>query len=52
VTAVKGLGPFLGGFAVAAVLAALTAWASGAGQLTVAERVNAPGVILQEDEEG
>ena len=48
----KGLGPFLGGFAVAAILAALTAWAYSAGQLTMAERVDVPGVILEHGEGG
>jgi hypothetical protein len=52
VTAVKGLGPFLGGFAVAAVLAALTAWAYDVGRVPMAERFDAPGVILHQDEEG
>lgn len=48
----QGLGPFLGGFAVAAILAAVTAWTYSAGQVTMAERVDAPGVILEHGEGG
>jgi hypothetical protein len=48
----QGLGPFLGGLAVAAFLAALTICAYDAAQVTVADRVDAPGVILDHGPEG
>ena len=48
--AMKGFGTFLIGFGLAAVLAALTAWAYDANEVMVAEEVELPGVRLHAPE--